>query len=443
MTKARTLADFISDGSPLADGTISVSEVSGAAPLASPTFTGTATVSGNLSVDGGTTNLDVVDIDGAVNFAADVTFADGADIITATAGTSNFRAGANAGNSIVSGGNYNTVVGDNAGTAITTGDSNVALGTEALYNNTAGGNNIASGLQALYSNTTGGGNVASGTAALRFNTTGANNVASGFQSLYANTTGSSNVASGREALRFNTTGANNTASGFKSLYANTTASYNVASGHQSLYANTTGASNVASGFQSLYNNTTGSSNVASGYNSLYNNTTGFNNVASGRDALYNNTTGRGNTAINPRNNAGTYLPVFDPTTENNRFCMGSTGVTNAYIQVAWTVVSDKRDKTDISPVPHGLDFVKALKPTAFRYKANRDDVEGHGPLRYGFLAQDVLELEGENPVIVDNETPEKLRITDQSLIAVLVNAIQEQQATITALTARITALEGA
>ena len=43
MTKARTLADFISDGSPLADGTISVSEVSGAAPLASPTFTGAVT----------------------------------------------------------------------------------------------------------------------------------------------------------------------------------------------------------------------------------------------------------------------------------------------------------------------------------------------------------------------------------------------------------------
>ena len=58
MTKARILADFISDGSPLADGTISVAEVTGAAPLASPTFTGTATVSGNLTVDGGTIKLD-------------------------------------------------------------------------------------------------------------------------------------------------------------------------------------------------------------------------------------------------------------------------------------------------------------------------------------------------------------------------------------------------
>ena len=50
MSKARTLADFISDGSEFADGTISVAEVSGAAPLASPTFTGTTTVSGDLTV---------------------------------------------------------------------------------------------------------------------------------------------------------------------------------------------------------------------------------------------------------------------------------------------------------------------------------------------------------------------------------------------------------
>jgi hypothetical protein len=63
-------------------------------------LTGTSLdISGDIDVDG-TTNLDVVDVDGAVNFAADVTFADGADIITASAGTSNFRAGVNAGNSI-------------------------------------------------------------------------------------------------------------------------------------------------------------------------------------------------------------------------------------------------------------------------------------------------------------------------------------------------------
>ena len=50
MTKARTLADFISDGSPLADGTISVSEVSGAAPLANPTFTGNIDAGDNVKI---------------------------------------------------------------------------------------------------------------------------------------------------------------------------------------------------------------------------------------------------------------------------------------------------------------------------------------------------------------------------------------------------------
>jgi len=43
MTKARDLANLISTGNPLADGAIAVSEVTGAAPLASPTFTGTVT----------------------------------------------------------------------------------------------------------------------------------------------------------------------------------------------------------------------------------------------------------------------------------------------------------------------------------------------------------------------------------------------------------------
>jgi len=49
-----------------------------------------------------------------------------------TLGTSNYRAGVNAGNSIASGGNYNVCVGDEAGTALTTGDNNVAIGFEAL-----------------------------------------------------------------------------------------------------------------------------------------------------------------------------------------------------------------------------------------------------------------------------------------------------------------------
>ena len=56
-----------------------LSELASAATVTS----GNVALSGGLDVDG-TTDLDVVDIDGAANFAADVTFASGADIITAS-----------------------------------------------------------------------------------------------------------------------------------------------------------------------------------------------------------------------------------------------------------------------------------------------------------------------------------------------------------------------
>ena len=109
---------------------------------------------------------------GQVTFTADTTFADGADIITASAGTSNFRAGVNAGNSIQSGGNYNTVVGDEAGTAITTGDNNVAVGYNALVASTTAFNNTAVGSGSLAANTEGTSNIAVGFYALAADTKG-------------------------------------------------------------------------------------------------------------------------------------------------------------------------------------------------------------------------------------------------------------------------------
>jgi hypothetical protein len=114
--------------------------------------------------------------------------------------------------------------------------------------------------------------------------------------------------------------------------------------------------------------------------------------------------------------------------------MGSTGVTNAYVQVAWTVVSDARDKTNFAPVPHGLDFVNQLNPTSYQFKVSREDDTPTGIVRYGFKAQDILALEGDNPVIIDSEDLEKLRFNSDSLIPVLVNAIKE-------LTARLETLE--
>ncbi len=107
-------------------------DVSGTVTATGTSVFASLDISGDIDIDG-TSNLDIIDVDGAANFAADVTFADGADIITASAGTSNVRVGVNAGNSIASGGNYNVVLGDEAGTALTTGDDNTAFGYGAYF----------------------------------------------------------------------------------------------------------------------------------------------------------------------------------------------------------------------------------------------------------------------------------------------------------------------
>ena len=255
-----------------------------------------------------------------------------------------------------------------------------------------------------------------------------NNTSYGQGALSNNTTGSRNTANGQGALSFNTTGGQNTANGQDALNANTAGSQNTANGQAALINNTTGGQNTANGQASLSNNTIGGNNTANGQAALINNTTGNNNTAIGQDALNANTTGNGNTSITPRSSSGSYSPVFDPITQNDRFCMGSTSVTNAYIQVAWTVVSDARDKTNFSPIPHGLDFVKSLLPTSYQFRVGRDSEETNGPVRYGFKAQDVLALEGENPVIVDNEDVDKLRMIDTALIPVLVKALQDLDA---------------
>lgn len=72
MTKARDLANLIAAGNPLSDGVITVAEVSGAAPLASPTFTGTVTIGGTTypTSDGSSGQFLKTDGAGAVSFAS-------------------------------------------------------------------------------------------------------------------------------------------------------------------------------------------------------------------------------------------------------------------------------------------------------------------------------------------------------------------------------------
>jgi hypothetical protein len=226
--------------------------------------------------------------------------------------------------------------------------------------------------------------------------------------------------------------ATNTAAGGSALSTNTTGAYNTASGYESLFANNTGQYNTAVGIQSLYGNVTGNNNTSVGALALYSSTGSSGNTAVGASAL-TAATGSGNVGVGGYTNGGTYSPVFAVVAENNRIVLGSTAVTNAYVQVAWTVVSDARDKMNFAPVPYGLDFVNQLKPTAFQFKVDRDTDEPNGPVRYGFKAQEILQLEGDTGIIIDNEDPDKLRYNGESLIPVLVNAVQELSAQVAEL----------
>jgi hypothetical protein len=266
------------------------------------------------------------------------------------------------------------------------------------------------------------------------NTTGNNNTAIGSNASVNNSTGYGVVAIGEKSQQVCTAN-ENTSVGWQSLSLMVSGQQNTAIGSNAMSSSASGDLNTAVGRSALSSGSmTGSQNVAIGALAFNGNTTGSYNTVIGTVAGQGNTTGNGNIAVGGLTSAGSNSPVFSLSTASNRIVMGSSAATNAYVQVAWTVVSDARDKTNFAPVPHGLDFVNKLLPTAYQFKVSREDDTPTGILRYGFKAQDILELEGDIPVIIDNEDVEKLRFNSDSLIPVLVNAIKE-------LTARLETLE--
>jgi len=237
------------------------------------------------------------------NFEAFRIASDGS-LSTPTAGTSNVRFGVNAGNSIASGGNYNTVVGDEAGTAISTGDENTAVGYNALVASTTAGFNTAVGASALLSNTSGQHNSALGREALKTNTEGAFNTAVGRTALAANTTASYNTSVGYNSLAANTEGTENTALGQAALDANTTASFNTAIGSGAMSTNILGARNTALGRDALFAMNPASAadmyNVAVGFGAGAAVTTGIENTLIGGLAGDAITVGEYNIALGAR-----------------------------------------------------------------------------------------------------------------------------------------------
>ena len=116
---------------------------------------------------------------------------------------------------------------------------------------------------------------------------------------------------------------------------------------------------------------------------------------------------------------------------------GTVNATNTTI----SAISDQRFKENVRDLDVGLNAIMALKPRKFDWKAGKGkDIKDDR----GFIAQ---EFEQVFPDLIDEwkdpapEGEEPYKSVRADLIPVLVKAIQEQQALITALTARVAALE--
>jgi hypothetical protein len=251
-------------------------------------------------------------------------------------------------------------------------------------------------------------------------------------------TNASNTALGLYAFSSNP-GGDNVAIGYQAMGSAAIGENTIAIGSNALL-NGGGDCNIAIGFLTMVGaQSTARANMAIGHGAGLNISSGVGNIGIGYQALLCTTTGRNNVEIGSNNFAtALYDPPFVITTQCNRVVMGSKATTNAYIQVAWTTVSDIRDKTEVTALPLGLNFVTQLEPISYRFKESRDSDVAVGPTRYGFSAQDVLKIEGESSVIVDTEDTDKLKITDANLIPVLVQAIKDLKAELDELKERFT-----
>jgi hypothetical protein len=380
---------------------------------------------------------------------------------------------------LLSNANYNTAIGYQA--LWNNGNNyNTAIGYQALLNNRTGSDATAVGTYALTNNTNGYQNTAVGRNALATNTLGDQNTAVGWIALSKNE-GNQNTAIGRQSMAWMTSGLNNTALGFNTMPYAEGPQNNTAIGASAMVANVTGSNNTAVGATSLaaLGNIIAATAMVTGQTYVIGYTGNTNWTAVGAPSNIPGTkfvknsvaaTGNGNavpynqspdncvavgvgalSACFGDNNVGVgYFSGADSwiniTSQNNTVVIGNTNTAVAYVRVAWSFSSDARDKNVLGSCPHGLDFINNLKPVKFTRKTSRTDDTPSGIERYGFLAQDILALEGNDSVIIDKSNEDSLMFNDASLTPVIVNAIQEMYNKLTSeidsLKAEIALLKG-
>ncbi len=257
----------------------------------------------------------------------------------------------------------------------------------------------------------------------------------------ANTDGNYNTHLGSYAGRLQNSCDKNTCLGYAAGYGSSGYSGgtdNTLVGYNAGYGVQTSTGNSALGSHALYGTTSGSDNTAIGMSAGYNISTGINNTFIGHDAGTANGAG------------GVHV------TENNRIILGSNAVTNFGCQVALTVHSDERDKTDITDFTKGLDIINALRPVTYRWDSRTrygteedpygtpDGSKKSDKINVGLIAQEVETVEKANgyassddDMLFIHKSTDGLNygLTYEKLIPVLINAVKELSTKVTALEA--------
>jgi len=345
-------------------------------------------------------------------FTGDVTFAAGADIITATAGTDNVRLGENAGDSITSGGNYHVTIGKDAGTALTTADANTAVGSNALSSNQTANSNTAVGKGAGQSTTQAAGTYV-GTQAGE------------------NTNSVSNTFIGCSAGELVTSGQKNTILG----------RYN---GNENNLDIRTSSNNIVlsdgDGYvRGYYGHPSNGTKLWNFQNNQNQWTVSFKNNHSSPYGCLVEYTGTA-----PNGNGNEFFMGYD--TVGVKFMVTSNGnVKN--LNNFYGSTSDIKLKENIADSGSQWDDIKAVKVKKYSMKTDKSDTAN----RIGVIAQD-LEAAGMNGLVdespdIDPKTKEPLETTTKSvkysiLYMKAVKALQEAMARIETLETKVAALEG-
>lgn len=385
-----------------ASATIPVADVTGAAPLASPAFTGTPTAP-TAAANTNTTQLATTAFVTSALASSGLPSQSGnsGKFLTTNGTTTSWASSGGSGvpysgaSGAVNLGNYNlTVYGIKIGTSGTDNtalQSNLIIGRDVLVNNTNGYGNMAIGNTALYTNVGGYNNVSIGNESQYYNLWGWGNVSLGTATLYKNVTGNFNTAVGHGAGYF------------------LTSSGNTAIGHNALDGQGDGGGNTGVGY-----NAGGVPWDQRTYNSTF---LGYNAKAqSGLDNVI-------------------VIGYNAYTNEHHTIQLGDNRIVKLKTSgTIWSngsqLTSDLRLKTNIQPIPNTLDLIMKLNPVHYN-KKNSIESSDYAKTENGFIAQ---ELQKVLPYLVSEGTDKDkiLSVDYNSIIPVLTKGIQEQQALIEA-----------